>query len=177
VWLAWQITCRSTWTNSRQALAHLWSAGHLYVRPHGTALFSRFRRYSWRGSLRAMPRLRQNLLSIAARSCACGAFHYGRWRRRSDVRRRRSAFSCQRSQVREFLSSYRVSAMAGARCRCRWWSCRLGLHPSLAGERGACVLTGPSTRTHKCVRSLRSHLVCAPVKSDVRPHDEHRPYG
>lgn len=29
------------------------------------------------------------------------------------------------------------------------------------------VLTGPSTRTHKCVRSLRSHLACAPVKSDV----------
>jgi hypothetical protein len=32
-------------------------------------------------------------------------------------------------------------------------------------------LTGPSTRTHKCGHSLRSHLVCAPVKSDVRLHE------
>lgn len=44
--------------------------------------------------------------------------------------------------------------------------------PLLFEEKGIklvkCCITGPSTRTHKCVRSLRSHLVCAPVKSDVR---------
>lgn len=31
-----------------------------------------------------------------------------------------------------------------------------------------CGITGPSTRTPKCVRALRALLSCTPVKSDVR---------